>query len=267
MILIKAVVDFLVVLLLVRLLIRPVEVNFNQIYSLIYRITDPILKPSKVIIRDDFKSVLLSVFGLVVIRGLLYITTNRFTLLSGVAASFLNLFQMLFQFYMAVWFITILSGDRTHTFIISILQRAFLPLGSLASRLGIPRKSFSYFAFAVIISIYSLLSFLLHSIITVSPAFHISHGIIEGLTLILQLFTGFFSMIIIIGALLSWVSPDPHNPVVQTVYGISEPLLFPFRKIIPTIGGLDISPIAAILCFQIVGGLLKQMIDNISRFI
>ena len=61
---------------------------------------------------------------------------------------------------------------------------------------------------------------------------------------------GFLSLVIIIGALLSWVSPDPYNPVVQTIYGISEPLLEPFRKIIPNLGGLDISPIAALICFS-----------------
>ena len=260
-------IDTLIVLLLIRLLIRPVEVNFNSIYSLIYKISDYLLKPAKSIVRDDFKSVSLSVLVLVILRGLLYITILHITLLDGVRYSFLNLLQLLFQFYMVVWFIAILSGDGAHTPVISLLQRAFLPLGSLSSKLNIPRKSFSFFSFAFIFVVYCLLSFILHNITAIGTSaftFNILRSVIEGLRLIIGLFSGFFTIVIIVGALLSWVSPDPYNPVVQTIYGISEPLLAPFRKIIPNLGGLDISPIAAILCFQIIGnqldGLLRQML-------
>jgi YggT family protein len=115
--------------------------------------------------------------------------------------------------------------------------------------------------------VYCLLSFILHNITvfgTSAFTFNILRSIIEGLLLTIGLFPGFFTIVIIVGALLSWVSPDPYNPVVQTIYGISEPLLASFRKIIPNLGGIDISPIAAILCFQIIGiqleGLLKQML-------
>ena len=54
--------------------------------------------------------------------------------------------------------------------------------------------------------------------------------------------------LIIIRALISWVSPDPHNPVVQFLYKTTEPLLAPFRKLIPTYSmGIDISPIFALI--------------------
>jgi YggT family protein len=85
-------------------------------------------------------------------------------------------------------------------------------------------------------------------------------GLGEGLLLVVGLFQGFFSLIIIIGALLSWVSPDPYNPVVQAIYGISEPLLRPFRRFVPLLGGLDVSPVVAILCFQILGRFGQQLI-------
>ena len=266
MFLLKPLIDFLIVLLLVRLLIRPIEANFNQIYSLIYRITDYILKPAKSIIRNDLKSVWLSVLGLVIIRGLIYITDVRFTLLTGIRVSFLDLFQLLFQFYMAVWFISILTGDRTHTPVISVLQRAFIPLGSISSKLNIPQKSFSIFSFVFLFVTYTLLSFLVKN--TTSSGISVTsliliRSVVEGFTLIIGLFTGFFTIIIFVGVLLSWVSPDPYNPIVQTIYGISEPLLRPFRKIIPTLGGLDISPILALLCFQIIGGQLAGLLDQI----
>ncbi len=81
--------------------------------------------------------------------------------------------------------------------------------------------------------------------------------------LIFSLFPGFFSIVIIIGALLSWVSPDPYNPIVQTIYSISEPLLEPFRRFVPYLGGLDISPILALICFQVLGKLGQRLVAGV----
>lgn len=54
--------------------------------------------------------------------------------------------------------------------------------------------------------------------------------------------------LIIIRALISWVNPDPFNPIVQFLYKTTEPLLAPFRRIIPAYTvGLDISPIFALI--------------------
>lgn len=258
-------IDFLIILLLIRLLIRPIETNYNSIYSLIYRITDYLLKPAKIVVRDDFKSILLSVLGLLIIKGLIYFSISHFTLLAGLGIAFYNLLQLLFQFYMVVWFIAILTGDRQHTSVISVLQRAFLPLGSISSKLNIPRKSFSIFSFVFLLAAYSILSFMLNIFIFNGSfsSLYFLRSVAEGLLLIIRLFPGFFSIVIIVSALLSWVSPDPYNPVVQTIYGISEPLLTPFRKIIPNLGGLDISPLVAILCFQIVGGQLDGLLRQI----
>jgi len=54
--------------------------------------------------------------------------------------------------------------------------------------------------------------------------------------------------IIIIRALLSWVNPDPYNPIVQFLHSITEPVLYRVRKLVPMSGmGLDLSPIIVIL--------------------
>jgi len=50
--------------------------------------------------------------------------------------------------------------------------------------------------------------------------------------------------LILIRALISWVSPDPYNPVVQFLYKTTEPILQPIRRILPATG-IDISPILA----------------------
>ncbi|MDD3905301.1 MAG: YggT family protein [Candidatus Omnitrophica bacterium] len=54
--------------------------------------------------------------------------------------------------------------------------------------------------------------------------------------------------LIIIRALISWVNPDPYNMIVQFLNKATEPLLAPFRRLIPAYTiGLDISPIFALI--------------------
>jgi YggT family protein len=57
-----------------------------------------------------------------------------------------------------------------------------------------------------------------------------------------------YMWVIIIRALVSWVSPDPGNPIVQILIRITEPVLSPIRRRLPTGGmGLDLSPMVALL--------------------
>jgi len=59
----------------------------------------------------------------------------------------------------------------------------------------------------------------------------------------------FYAMII--SVILSWVAPGSHNPGAELVGQITEPVLAPFRRIIPSLGGLDISPIFAFIVIQL----------------
>jgi len=56
--------------------------------------------------------------------------------------------------------------------------------------------------------------------------------------------------LILARVILSWVSPGLGNPMVMVIYQVSEPIMAPVRKIIPPIGGLDLSPIILILGLQ-----------------
>ena len=58
----------------------------------------------------------------------------------------------------------------------------------------------------------------------------------------------FFMFITIARAVLSWVSPDPYNPIVRFIHNVTEPVLYQIRKRIPMMyGGIDFSPIVVIL--------------------
>ena len=59
-----------------------------------------------------------------------------------------------------------------------------------------------------------------------------------------------FFFVILIRIVLSWVAPANYNPVTALLHTLSEPILRPFRRLVPSIGGLDISPIFAIVLLQ-----------------
>ena len=57
-----------------------------------------------------------------------------------------------------------------------------------------------------------------------------------------------FMWIVIARAILSWVSPDPYNPIVRFIHNITEPVLHQIRKRVPiNFGGIDFSPILVLL--------------------
>jgi YggT family protein len=59
---------------------------------------------------------------------------------------------------------------------------------------------------------------------------------------------GIYTFIIFIAAILSWVNPDPYNPIVRFLYAVTEPVLRPIRRVIGhSLGPVDISPLIAIL--------------------
>lgn len=65
---------------------------------------------------------------------------------------------------------------------------------------------------------------------------------------ILDIILTIYMWVIIIAALVSWVNPDPYNPVVRILYGLTEPVLRPVRRLIGfRLGPVDISPMIVIL--------------------
>ena len=65
---------------------------------------------------------------------------------------------------------------------------------------------------------------------------------------VLDIVLSIFMWIVIARAVLSWVSPDPYNPIVRFIHKITEPVLYQIRKRIPVnFGGIDFSPIIVFL--------------------
>src|SRR5512142_2758844 len=86
---------------------------------------------------------------------------------------------------------------------------------------------------------------------------NVIHGIAEVLDILLNI----YMWIIIIRALISWVNPDPYNPIVQILTRMTEPVLRPIRKLVPPYKvGLDFSPlIAALIIIFLRSALIKTL--------
>ncbi|MBB3103419.1 YggT family protein [Azomonas macrocytogenes] len=72
------------------------------------------------------------------------------------------------------------------------------------------------------------------------------------------LFLKIFYFTLIVSVILSWVAPHTHNSAALLINQICEPVLMPFRRLLPSMGGLDISPIFAFLALQ----LLEMLVIN-----
>ena len=69
--------------------------------------------------------------------------------------------------------------------------------------------------------------------------------------------------LILIRALISWVSPDPFNPIVQFLYRVTDPVLDPIRRFLPPMG-IDISPIIAFFTIMFLQSFLVRTLLDIG---
>jgi YggT family protein len=81
---------------------------------------------------------------------------------------------------------------------------------------------------------------------------------------LLDLLLNIYLFAIIIQAILSWVQPG-YNPATAVLYSLTDPVLAPARRVIPTMGGLDLSPLVVILAIQLLKMLLLPPIYGLAR--
>lgn len=70
---------------------------------------------------------------------------------------------------------------------------------------------------------------------------------ISALAYVLDFVLTVYMYILIARAIISWVNPDPYNPIVNFLYRATEPVLYRVRRVLPDMGGLDLSPLLVLL--------------------
>ncbi len=89
---------------------------------------------------------------------------------------------------------------------------------------------------------------------------------IEAVAQVLHMIIFLYIWIVIIAALITWVQPNPYNPIVQVLMRLTQPVYAFVRRYIPTvIGGIDLSPIIIILALQFIDNFFVKLLFGLAR--
>jgi YggT family protein len=88
---------------------------------------------------------------------------------------------------------------------------------------------------------------------------------LEAIAVILNMVLQLYMWVIIARAVISWVNPDPYNPIVQFLHRVTDPLLYKVRRFMPDFGGIDFSPIIVIMAIVFLQSFLVQTLSNMAR--
>ncbi|MCW8955564.1 MAG: YggT family protein [Gammaproteobacteria bacterium] len=166
---------------------------------------------------------------------------------------FVFLIDILFHLYTVVLMLRLLLQwakadfyNPVSQFIVKITNPLVLPLRKIIP--GFFGLDFATLVLILVISTIKILIVYSLSGYNLSSSLLIITVLLETIDLLLNIFL----FAIIIQALLSWVNPDPYNPVVALLNSLTWPILKHFRKLIPPISGFDISPIFAIISIMFI---------------
>jgi YggT family protein len=247
------IVDIYILLLFVRMFVADSE-RYDAMFGMIFKATDPVISPLGTTLRTRRVDLapLVVILALVLLKGMM---------LGSIPWALRSFVDRLFQVY--VFIIIIISGVREYYTnpIASFGQRMVNPVRAVAVNFSRQVTTVNLLSVLVLVILHTIVTLILPSFRTdamgdmgtnpliVKTAFVHSLGLIVNLT-------GWFTLVIIVNALLSWVSPDPLNPFVQLMTLISAPIVDPVRRVIPPLGGMiDISPIIAIIALHFVNSI------------
>lgn len=239
---INFVINFYIFLFFVRMFMTTRE-RYDSILGMVYRATDPVLGYLGSSLRLNQVNVapLLVIVLLLVLKGLLF---------QSIPGAFRGFFSFLFQVYALTLIVIMTYREYFVNPIINFAQRLVNPIRAIAANVSNSLLTVNIVSLVIVVALHSLIVFFLNGVMGIQPEYPAKSALLTSLILILNL-TDFFIRVIIINAILSWVSPDPMNPLVQLLSLLSAPIVDPFRRFIPPLAGmLDLSPIAAIFALM-----------------
>jgi YggT family protein len=89
-------------------------------------------------------------------------------------------------------------------------------------------------------------------------------NLLNAVAYILKFVLNIYMWIIIGRALISWVNPDPYNSIVKFLYKATEPLLYRVRRVLPVMGGVDLSPIVVLLAIMFLQNFLVVSLFDLA---
>lgn len=252
-----------IVILLFRFVSTKQELTFNPLGRILAKLTNPVLPNNS----NNFIPVLIIL--LVVVTSLLNsISSNNLEFLNKLMSSLINYIYFFMLFYIVSMIFGSFGNRPIGGGFIALFFRLGLPWVKM-TRLFIPINSGKIIIPAIIILflittcltavINTVFNLIIYQVIGNTAAVFIS-ALATGAYKVFGLLY-YMSLIIAFRAIISWVSPDPRNMVVQLVYIITEPVLEPLRKLIPPIGIIDFSAFIAMIAFYFGGMILQGLVS------
>lgn len=91
-------------------------------------------------------------------------------------------------------------------------------------------------------------------------------NLIQALAVVIDYLLWAYLWIIIARAILSWVNPDPYNPIVRFLYSATEPVLYRIRRAVPLYtGGIDFSPIIVFVVILFLQQFLVRSLYDLAQ--
>jgi len=256
-----------IVILLLRGVMTRQELYFNPLGKFVASATEPVFsiffkKFTKV--QTD-KLIPLLILILILIYALL-----DFLFFGNFVLSIIKSFTDIVSFLMLFYIISVFLGSFANTYGSNVYTTYFYRLGLFwvkftrtfipvsGNKIIIPTVLVIFFTFVLINGfVVSVLS------IATGSGFNLpvilSTSVKSGLFSIVGILR-IVAWLIIIRAIISWVSPDPSNPLVQLLIAFTDPFINPLRRVIPPLGMIDITPIIALLLIEFVRIFLIRLI-------
>ncbi len=250
-----------IVILLLRYVMSIQDTTFSQFGRVIAKITNPVLP------KKNGKSYIpLWIISLIIVSSLLYS-------IASTSIEFLLNLNKIFNdyvfFFMSLYIVFIIFGSLAvrgqivyFFYMLGLpwvkMTRVFIPINS--GKIVIP-------TIIVVYVLFTFLSFIINTVFNIIIYQNAGNLLsLLGSCFALGAYNIFnllylMSIILIVRALISWVSPDPRNILVQFIYVITEPVLEPLRKLIPPVGFIDFSALIAIIGFYFSSIILKGVVS------
>lgn len=268
--LLQSVIKFYLAVLIFRAALTRQELYFNQLGKLVGRITDPVLEKTFKLTKKNADNALpLFILAAVLLDMLVIFMLTGYGLPVAFFAGLADIFTFLMLFYI----VSVIMGSFAESGLshYSLFFRRIAAFWVKLTRTFIPIKSNTIVIPAVVIifAVFTLanaaFSIGLQMVTSgaVNPVGALQTAVRTDIVAVAGLLD-IFVWLIIIRALLSWVSPDPRNPVVQLIAALTEPVMEPFRRIIPPLGGsIDISPMILIFVVYFIKMMLIRLVGII----
>lgn len=157
---------------------------------------------------------------------------------------------LLSLFAMAIWLRFLLQLVRADFYnpLSQFVVRATNPLLKPLRRLipGIGGVDVAALVLVYAFAVFTVFVLLLLAGASLPIAWVLVAALLKGITWLINLY--FFT--ILVQVILSWVAQGGYHPIAGVLYSINAPLLRPFRRILPPMGGFDLSPLFALLLLQ-----------------